>query len=252
MREALDPRRGYDLIASYYEKWRWSKFWRKNEAPIILEWLESLQPGLGLDAGSGTGPYLCDAVRFHHRCIAVDISPNMLAVNKRKQRDCAKVAAVSYAQADISALPFKDKTFDWILCSRVLSHISDIRPVLHEFARVLKEGSECLISDVHPNHPYTNVEIRGREVKVAIRTYKHALESTEQAISEIPHLQLLSLDEYHLKDLHSKPGTIEFGKLYDSPNPAVFYVCRLRRNTSPNRSLQDRSVVSPQRSALSR
>src|SRR5207247_2542182 len=83
--QPFDPRHGYDLTAPYYESWRWSEFWRQNEAPIILEWLASLKPGVGLDAGSGTGPYVCQIVRLNHRCVAVDISPKMLAVNKRKR-----------------------------------------------------------------------------------------------------------------------------------------------------------------------
>lgn len=228
-KQFLDPRRGYDLIASYYDGWRWSKFWRLNEAPIILQWLESLQPGLGLDAGSGTGPYICDAIKFHHRCVAFDLSLNMLKINERKNFKCSQPAPVLYTRGDISALPFKDEVFDWLLCSRVLSHVFDIAPVLHEFTRVLKVGGECLISDVHPLHPYTHMAIPAKDGKVAIETYKHSVESLRRVISNIQHLQLLSLDEYYFSDLYSPPPRAEFEKLYRSSNTAIFYVCRLRR-----------------------
>jgi hypothetical protein len=39
--------------------------------------------------------------------------------------------------------------------SSVLSHMQDITGVLTKFARVLSSGSECLLSDIRPQHPYT-------------------------------------------------------------------------------------------------
>ena len=228
--QPFDPRHGYDLIAPHYESWRWSEFWRQNEAPIILGWLASLKPGVGLDAGSGTGPYVSDMLKFNHRCVAVDISPKMLTVSQRKRR--LEDSSVLYLEADITNLPFKEKTFDWILCSRVLSHIADIRPAVGSFVRLLKEGGECLISDVHPDHPYSTVQIKGAQTKIAIQTFKHPVDSIKRAISGVPQSQLLCFDEYYLNDLRSEPSRVEFKKLYDSPKRAIFYVCRFMRARS--------------------
>lgn len=222
----FSPQSGYDYIAAYYDKWRWSKFWRINESPIIIQWLNSLPSGFGLDAGSGTGTYIGDAVKSH-RCVALDISFQML------KRSMSKIAndfrKVSYLQANLNRLPYKNDIFDWILCSRVLSHIPDITTVLQEFTRVLKPGGECLISDVHPNHPYTQVKIPIKNTKIAIETHKHPVKILRKVIDNIPKLKILSFDEYYFTDLRVKPSRVNFGKLYHHPNPAIFYICKVKK-----------------------
>lgn len=225
----LEAGRGYDLVASYYEAWRWSRFWRLNEAPLVKHWLQNLRPGLGLDAGSGTGTYIPDVKKLGQRCVAVDLSRQMLNINRQKTYDCITPSPVLYTQGDIRILPFRDSQFNWVLCSRVLSHVPHLELVLREFARVLRSGSECLISDVHPDHPYTHVAIRIESGEVAIETYKHSLASLKRAVSRVQPLQLTSLDEYYFTDLHAKPPVADFEKLYRYSNPAIFYVCRLRR-----------------------
>jgi ubiquinone/menaquinone biosynthesis C-methylase UbiE len=224
----LEPRQAYDLIAPFYEQWKWFGFWRLNEGPIVRQWLKSLKPGWGLDAGSGTGAYIPDIVEFGHNCVAVDISWNMLMQNKTQGFPHSS-ASITYLQGDISALPFGEKTFDWILCSRVLSHIERIDNVLEEFTRVLKKEGECLICDVHPDHPYSVVAVPQNGEKVAIETYKHSIKSLRQKVSQIPAIQLSTLDEYHLNDLRWKPPPSTFGKLYRHINPAIFYVLKLKK-----------------------
>jgi ubiquinone/menaquinone biosynthesis C-methylase UbiE len=228
--QPLDPRQGYDLIAPYYEEWRWFKFWRLNEAPLIRQWLESLPRGLGLDAGSGTGPYIPDIIELGHRCVAVDLSHQMLRINKQgRAAQTNAAAAVSHVQADVSTLPFNESQFDWILCSRVLSHLPSQMIVLQEFARVLKSGGECLISDVHPEHPYKHVSIPAWNGEIAIETHKHSLGSLKTVVSDIRDLQIVSLNEYYFRNLLSKPSRAEFEKLYRYSDAAVFYICRLKK-----------------------
>jgi ubiquinone/menaquinone biosynthesis C-methylase UbiE len=227
--QLFEPRCGYDLIAPYYELWRWFRFWRLNEAPIILQWLKSLPLGLGLDAGSGTGPYIPDITALGHRCIAFDLSWQMLRINREKSADHTHTSSVFYSQGHIGSLPFRDSQFDWVLCSRVLSHMMHLTPVLREFTRVLKHGGECLLSDVHPNHPYTHVAIPTNGGKVAIETHKHSLEDLKKAISEVQYFEVVSLDEYYLTDLLSMPSKEDFEKLYQYSNTAIFYVYRLRK-----------------------
>lgn len=229
VKRALDPRRGYDLVAAHYERWRWFKFWRQNEAPLIRKWLKGLEPGPGLDAGSGTGTYVADILEHKHSCIAVDLSAKMLKINKRKRGKIEQTDRVFYVQADISNLPLIDEQFDWALCSRVLSHAPDVSSVLKEFARVLKKGGQCLLSDVHPDHPYTRVAIPAGQRKIAIQTYKHPLEELRSHISALGSFNLMSLCEYRMADLCSAPSRADFEKLYRYDNPAVFYVCRLQK-----------------------
>ncbi len=54
-------------------------------------------------------------------------------------------AGRAQVQADIVDLPFEDASFDLVLCSHVLEHVTDDRRALAEIARVLAPGGEALI-----------------------------------------------------------------------------------------------------------
>ena len=36
---------GYNAIAQYYDDWKWQKFWKRNEFPIIKHWANDLKIG---------------------------------------------------------------------------------------------------------------------------------------------------------------------------------------------------------------
>jgi SAM-dependent methyltransferase len=46
--------------------------------------------------------------------------------------------------ADITALPFGDGSFDFVLCSHVLEHIPDDRKAMAENFRILKRGGQAI------------------------------------------------------------------------------------------------------------
>lgn len=222
----LPPRVAYDRVAGSYREWHWYRFWRTNEAPIVGAWLRSLPRGCGLDAGSGTGPYVPAVVELGHRCVAVDTSPEML-----KRSDGAVALGPGGArpwrvQADITALPFVRDGFAWILCTRTLSHVADLESATRELARVLAPGGECLITDVHPDHVYEHVRIPHEGTYVRIETYKHPIEHVRAVLARSD-LRVTSLTAYGLDDLIEPPPRAEFAKLYAQPARPIFYVCRL-------------------------
>ena len=77
----------------------------------------------------------------------VDLSPDMLAVAKKK----AVAPWVSFQVASIDTLPFNDNSFDHVICSYGLHEIpEDIRAAaLDEVFRVLKPGGKFLALDYH-------------------------------------------------------------------------------------------------------
>jgi SAM-dependent methyltransferase len=218
----LVPRVAYDRVAETYHEWRWYRFWRTNEAPLVVQWLRALARGRGLDAGSGTGPYLPFAATLGHRCVAVDISLEML---KRQEAGGASWPGQARVQADIRTLPFSAETFDWILCTRTLSHLPSIGKTIAELGRVLRIGGQCLITDVHPEHSYEHVTIPHRGIPVAIETYKHALADVRSQ-GDAHALTLETLSEHRLADLVEPPSRMDFGKLYQHPEDPIFYVAR--------------------------
>lgn len=224
----LSPREGYDAIAPEYRRWHWYHFWRTNEAPLVTKWLHTAARGRGLDAGAGTGPYAPAIAALGAHCIAVDVSLAMLKAFEATAADGPAGGRVTRVQGDLTALPFRSAAFDWVLCSRVLSHVADLDTAVTELARVLRGNGECLVSDVHPDHPYEHVRIADGDRHVEIETHKHPLERVT-ALLEGNRLAVESLVCYRLGDLVEPPPRRAFAKLYRHADRPIFYVARLVR-----------------------
>jgi SAM-dependent methyltransferase len=217
-----EPRAGYALAASAYETWHWFQFWRHNEVPIVKRWVAGLAPGAILDAGSGTGLYRPLLEDMGYRVVAADVSAEMLVIQGRKNPGAPRV------QAAIEALPFRAATFDYVLCTRVLSHIRTLTPVFRQFARVTKPNAALMITDVHPEHRYSDMSISTNGERISIQTYKHPLGDVRTSV-ESNGFALLEYNEYRLSDLVWTPPVDRFANIYDDPGRPIFYTCFLRR-----------------------
>ncbi|HOG16516.1 MAG TPA: methyltransferase domain-containing protein [Syntrophales bacterium] len=102
-----------------------------------------------LDAGCGTGRHLVEAlVSRGARVVGIDRSAGDLA------KAAENLAAFNgdgngrwlLAKADIGRLPFPDGTFDAVVCSEVLEHLTDGREAVAELVRVLKTGRDLAVS----------------------------------------------------------------------------------------------------------
>lgn len=105
-----------------------------------------------LDAGCGAGRHVCEAFRIKGvDVVGIDLN----------WEDLCKTATTLYlihsqngggegrcliSRADVARLPFKDGTFDAVVCSEVLEHIPDSRKAVRELVRVLKPGGELVVS----------------------------------------------------------------------------------------------------------
>ena len=105
-----------------------------------------LEPGMRvLDAGCGAGRHICEA--FRRRGInVVGIDLKWEDLEKTRGLLCLMSAECSgcwlVAQGDVTRLPFRDETFDAVICSEVLEHIPDNRRAVQELIRVLKSGRQ--------------------------------------------------------------------------------------------------------------
>jgi ubiquinone/menaquinone biosynthesis C-methylase UbiE len=96
-----------------------------------------LEPVAGrriLDVGTGTGRAAIALARRGAIVTGVDASAEMLQVAERRARD-ARVA-VTFGRADVHRLEFPDRSFDAVVCLRVLMHTPDWRRSLRELCRV--------------------------------------------------------------------------------------------------------------------
>ncbi|WP_026403872.1 class I SAM-dependent methyltransferase [Actinomadura rifamycini] len=149
LRHAVDAERvdvvdGYRSWAPAYDEGANAAF--DVEAPVLAEILDTIPPGVALDAACGTGRHTSLLARRGHRPIGVDASPDMLA------RARARVPEARFVRGDLHRLPVRDASVDLVVTGLALMHVPDIAPVLAEFARVLRPGGDLVVSDVHPDH----------------------------------------------------------------------------------------------------
>lgn len=105
-----------------------------------------------LDVAAGTGTSSASLARNGASVVAADFSEGMIEVGRRRQADNP---FISFVQADATALPFEDDTFDAVTISFGLRNIVDPRKALAEFHRVTKPGGRVVICEF--SHPVNGV-----------------------------------------------------------------------------------------------
>jgi ubiquinone/menaquinone biosynthesis C-methylase UbiE len=104
-----------------------------------------LSPGLlMLDVGCGAGSWHARAAEAGARLVAVDLMHGML--QEARVAGAGLQPGPILVQADAQALPFKDASFDRVLCAGVLYHVPDCEHALREISRVLRSGGRAVIS----------------------------------------------------------------------------------------------------------
>jgi ubiquinone/menaquinone biosynthesis C-methylase UbiE len=90
-----------------------------------------------LDVGTGTGRAAIALAQRGALVTGVDASAEMLEVAERRAHDAG--AHVTFIRGDAHGLDFPDRSFDAVVCLRVLMHTPDWRASLHELCRVARE-----------------------------------------------------------------------------------------------------------------
>lgn len=104
-----------------------------------------------LELGSGTGKNTALFTTIADRVLGLDFSEGML----RQARTKVGSANIGFAIADfMQPLPCAAKTFDLVVTNLVLEHIADLTPVFTEAYRVLANGGQFFISELHPVKQY--------------------------------------------------------------------------------------------------
>lgn len=89
-----------------------------------------------LDLGCGAGTYCKLLTKKGHSVIGIDYSFETL----KKAKKIIDEEQVHLYQAEIYHLPFKDKTFDEVVCIGVFQYVAREKDAILEIARVLKNG----------------------------------------------------------------------------------------------------------------
>jgi SAM-dependent methyltransferase len=124
--------------------------WRVFATRVVLPWAlaDERLDGRGLEVGSGSGAIAAALLdRFPALDLtATDVDPQMVLDARRRLRGFGERATV--AQADATALPFDDDTFDVALCFLMLHHVGGWEQALRELVRVVKPGGRVIGCDV--------------------------------------------------------------------------------------------------------
>lgn len=103
--------------------------------------------GVLLDAGCGVGIYDLEFGRrsTFRRIVGIDLDQSKLSLAQNHKKDL-NLQNVFFNIGNLTYLPYKDKSFDHIICSDVLEHINNDTKVIEEFFRVLKLQGRLIVT----------------------------------------------------------------------------------------------------------
>jgi ubiquinone/menaquinone biosynthesis C-methylase UbiE len=108
----------------------------------VREFVQPLGHERALDVGTGAGALALALAPFVAEVIGVDVEPELLA----RARERAPVN-VTFEEADATALPFPDASFDLAGSVRTLHHVHRPEVAIAELARVTRRGGRVLVVD---------------------------------------------------------------------------------------------------------
>jgi SAM-dependent methyltransferase len=118
------------------------------EGPAVADLIGSVRGLLVLDVGCGTGRHALALSAAGATVVALDGSPEMLAIGRSKP-GAERITWVRHSVP--SPLPFADLMFDRAVLGLVAEHLEDLESTLIEVARVLVPGGLCVLSALHPD-----------------------------------------------------------------------------------------------------
>ncbi len=114
-----------------------------------LDELVTIKKRILLDVGSGWGEFTFEAMQ--KGAIVYGIEPNselleisVLLLGKQG----------TFTKASAEAIPFRDETFDIVICNAVIEHVEDVKVCLEEMIRVLRKGGYLYIRAPNYLYPY--------------------------------------------------------------------------------------------------
>jgi SAM-dependent methyltransferase len=101
-----------------------------------------------LDAGCGEGRHCFGALERGARVVGLDLDRDSLVLPARRlrRRAAERRSLGEMIQGDTFALPFRDETFDKVICSEVMEHVHDYRAAARELARVTRPGGMVAVT----------------------------------------------------------------------------------------------------------
>ncbi len=133
----------FDEVAQKYDRTN-SVLSMGNSFLWRMQTVRAIAPAEGeriLDVAAGTGTSSAAIARHGAEVVALDFSPGMIEVGRRRH------PSIDFVEGDAMALPFKANEFDAATISFGLRNVEDPRKALKELYRVIKPGGRVVICE---------------------------------------------------------------------------------------------------------
>jgi ubiquinone/menaquinone biosynthesis C-methylase UbiE len=122
--------------------------------------------GSVLDVATGPGHFCIALARLGGVSVTgTDLSADLISIARdNASREGMEVA---FVEADASAMPFADDSFDSVFCSWAVKNFQDPARALREMCRVLKPGGKLFVVDV--NHDATGHDWKEYASQIGLR-----------------------------------------------------------------------------------
>lgn len=97
-----------------------------------------------LDLGCGPGYYSIALVKKGNDVTGIDISEDKINIAKQVAKE--NKINVNFLVGDARKIPFKDNTFDLVICSEIIEHVKEDKKVIKEILRILKKRGRFIIT----------------------------------------------------------------------------------------------------------
>ena len=138
-----------------------------------------------LDLGCGAGYGTAELAGRAHSAMGIDLAHE--AVNHASS--AYPLPNISFVPASVTAVPFRDGSFDLITAFEVIEHLDDWRALLSEGRRLLRRNGEFLVST--PNMEYYT-DSRGASGPNPFHTHEFEFDEFRSVLGEFfPHCTIL-------------------------------------------------------------
>ena len=136
------------------------------EGPAVERFFGEIGGAAVLDIGCGTGRHTRALAERGAKVVALDQSPEMMDVGRRKLAGHA-VSWVRHALPD--PLPFAAETFALVVMGLVAEHVADLATVMRELRRVARPDGRCVLSTLHPDRTAEGQRARFIDPETGVR-----------------------------------------------------------------------------------